>query len=51
MVDICTSGTGSAEALAEQVNFSAFLDRDLNAGFSGGEIKRCELLQIDIRGW
>ena len=28
------------------MNFSAFLDRDVNAGFSGGEIKRSELLQL-----
>ncbi|MBN2059858.1 MAG: ATP-binding cassette domain-containing protein [Deltaproteobacteria bacterium] len=34
------------EALARQLNFEGFLDRDLNAGFSGGEIKRSELLQL-----
>ena len=28
------------------MNFSEFLDRDMNAGFSGGEIKRSELLQL-----
>jgi len=32
--------------LAKMVNFENFLDRDLNAGFSGGEIKRSELLQL-----
>ena len=32
--------------LAEKVNATQFLDRDINAGFSGGEIKRCELLQL-----
>ena len=32
--------------LAEKVNFTDFLDRDINAGFSGGEIKRSELLQL-----
>lgn len=32
--------------LAEQVHFDAFLQRDVNAGFSGGEIKRSELLQL-----
>ena len=26
--------------------FSEFLERDINAGFSGGEIKRSELLQL-----
>jgi Fe-S cluster assembly ATP-binding protein len=37
-VDVC--------ALAERVHFDAFLGRDVNAGFSGGEIKRSELLQL-----
>lgn len=32
--------------LARRVNFERFLDRDINAGFSGGEIKRSELLQL-----
>lgn len=34
------------EGLARRVNMDEFLDRDVNAGFSGGEIKRSELLQI-----
>lgn len=34
------------EELAGKVNFDRFLDRDINAGFSGGEIKRSELLQL-----
>lgn len=34
------------DALAKTVNFDAFLDRDINSGFSGGEIKRSELLQL-----
>jgi len=33
-------------AAAEKLNFSDFLDRDVNLGFSGGEIKRSELLQL-----
>jgi len=33
-------------ALARRVHFDAFLNRDVNAGFSGGEIKRSELLQL-----
>lgn len=38
---------GKEKSLAKKVNFSAsFLDRDLNCGFSGGEIKRSELLQL-----
>lgn len=46
MVKICAKGEDRVEALAAQVNFTDFLDRDLNAGFSGGEIKRSELLQL-----
>lgn len=34
------------DAMAKSVNFEGFLDRDINAGFSGGEIKRSELLQL-----
>ena len=32
--------------LAEQADLSAFLDREVNYGFSGGEIKRSELMQL-----
>ena len=46
MVEICAKDEIDAEALAEKVNFSEFLGRDINAGFSGGEIKRSELLQL-----
>lgn len=31
---------------ADKLNFTEFLDRDINLGFSGGEIKRSELLQL-----
>ena len=34
------------DCMAKTVNFDEFLDRDINAGFSGGEIKRSELLQL-----
>ncbi|MFO7761673.1 MAG: ABC transporter ATP-binding protein [Desulfobia sp.] len=34
------------EDMARQVNMENFLDRDINAGFSGGELKRSELLQL-----
>ena len=34
------------EDLAKKVDFQNFLDRDLNAGFSGGELKRSEMLQL-----
>ncbi len=34
------------EALADLLNFREFLERDVNRNFSGGEIKRSELLQL-----
>jgi Fe-S cluster assembly ATP-binding protein len=34
---------------AEKLKLSDFLSRDLNSGFSGGEIKRSELLQLIIQ--
>ena len=46
MVGICAKGQTDVEKLAARVNFLDFLDRDVNAGFSGGEIKRSELLQL-----
>ena len=46
MVHLCAKGDADEEDLAKRVNFETFLDRDINAGFSGGEIKRSELLQM-----
>jgi len=46
MVQICSKSDRDVEELASRVNFAAFLDRDVNSGFSGGEIKRSELLQL-----
>jgi Fe-S cluster assembly ATP-binding protein len=46
MVRICAKGDIDVEQLAAQVNFEDFLERDINAGFSGGEIKRSEVLQL-----
>jgi Fe-S cluster assembly ATP-binding protein len=34
------------EAYAQGLNLTDFLERDVNVGFSGGEIKRAELLQL-----
>jgi len=41
-----TEGSKATEQLAEKANLTEFLDRDINYGFSGGEIKRSELLQL-----
>jgi len=46
MVKLCAEHEVDEKNLAKQVNFEEFLDRDVNAGFSGGEIKRSELLQL-----
>jgi len=50
MVEICAKDEVNVEDLAERVNFLDFLERDVNAGFSGGEIKRSELLQLMAQG-
>jgi len=48
MVQICAGGRKDldVDGMASKVNFDEFLERDINAGFSGGEIKRSELLQL-----
>jgi Fe-S cluster assembly ATP-binding protein len=46
MVQMCAGEETDVDELAGKVNFSEFLERDINAGFSGGEIKRSELLQL-----
>lgn len=47
LVEKCGQGRDvDVEGLAQKVNFTEFLERDINAGFSGGEIKRSELLQL-----
>lgn len=42
----CNPNGISCDALAEEFQFTDLLDRDLNVGFSGGEIKKSELLQL-----
>jgi Fe-S cluster assembly ATP-binding protein len=49
MVVACAKGRVSAEtmdSLAEKANLTELMDREVNYGFSGGEIKRSELLQL-----
>lgn len=48
LVNICADTGGGADTpeLARRLEFSAFMDRDVNHNFSGGEIKRSELLQL-----
>lgn len=35
--------------MARSIDMERFLDRDINVGFSGGEIKRSELLQLSVQ--
>ncbi|MCL2141525.1 MAG: ABC transporter ATP-binding protein [Methanimicrococcus sp.] len=37
------------EETARSIDMERFLERDINVGFSGGEIKRSELLQLSIQ--
>jgi len=49
MIAACLKGQGSEESigqLAEKADLADFLDRDINYGFSGGEIKRSEMMQL-----
>ena len=47
MVQICSAEKETdIESMAAELNMAGFLDRDVNHNFSGGEIKRSELLQL-----
>lgn len=47
LVQICGGRQNvNIDKLAEKLDFKDFLDRDVNHNFSGGEIKRSELLQL-----
>jgi len=49
MVSACLRGRGNDETideLAGRADMSDFLEREINLGFSGGEIKRSEMLQL-----
>ena len=47
LVALCArKNPADVENLAELLNFTSFLDRDVNRNFSGGEIKRSEMLQL-----
>jgi Fe-S cluster assembly ATP-binding protein len=49
MVAACLKDRGNGDIvskLAEKADLNDFLERDINYGFSGGEIKRSELMQL-----
>jgi Fe-S cluster assembly ATP-binding protein len=43
---VCAGGRLSCDTLALDYGFQDFMDREINYGFSGGEIKKSELLQL-----
>jgi Fe-S cluster assembly ATP-binding protein len=51
LADICAgkSQLASATELAEQLHVGYLLQRNVNDGFSGGELKKSELLQLMLR--
>jgi Fe-S cluster assembly ATP-binding protein len=51
MLKVCRSEVQDAEiaALSKTFNMDPFLARDINLGFSGGEAKRAEILQILVQ--
>ncbi len=46
LADLLNRNGGETETFAESLGFSGFLDREINHGLSGGEIKKSELLQL-----
>jgi Fe-S cluster assembly ATP-binding protein len=48
MVEICLGkkDAAAADKLADVMNLTEMMDRDINQGFSGGEAKRAEMLQL-----
>jgi Fe-S cluster assembly ATP-binding protein len=53
MVKACLGDKGNGSAvdhLAQKANMDDMLDREVNYGFSGGEVKRSELMQLIAQG-
>ena len=46
MVELISKRKFNTDKEAQTLNLKEFLDRDINLGFSGGEIKRSELFQL-----
>ncbi|NPA48818.1 MAG: ABC transporter ATP-binding protein [Thermodesulfobacteria bacterium] len=50
MLELCAKKNGyRIQELAREFGFEKFLDRDVNLGFSGGELKKSELLQLLVQ--
>lgn len=46
IIQIASRGTVEPDTVASGLDFTDFLDREVNHGFSGGELKRSELVQL-----
>ncbi len=49
LLNLCKKDDVEIEKLAEELNMEKFLNREVNKGFSGGEIKRSEILQLLVQ--
>ncbi len=49
LVDTLTDDPEQLDQVAQQLDMVRFMERDVNVGFSGGEIKRSELLQLSAQ--
>ncbi|MFA0823908.1 MAG: ABC transporter ATP-binding protein [Methanomethylovorans sp.] len=49
LLDVVSKSGSEYDEIAETLDMVRFLDRDINVGFSGGEIKRSELLQLSVQ--
>lgn len=49
LLDICNRYGQDIEKLSYDLALQNFMDRDINFGFSGGEIKRSEILQLMLQ--
>ncbi len=50
MLELCAKENGyRIRELAQEFGFERFLERDVNLGFSGGELKKSELLQLLVQ--
>lgn len=49
MVELCNHNGVETQPMIERLDFAPFMDREINVGFSGGETKRSELLQLMVQ--
>ena len=49
LVKVMSHDRVDPQALAKDLDLTTFLQRDVNVGFSGGEIKRSELMQLEAQ--